>query len=50
MGPPSLAYPSMNYLIRQEEDGGILIEPDHLSSITSGKAHNFHATGRSLVS
>ena len=44
VGPPSLAYPSMNYRIRQEEDGGILIEPDHLSSITSGKAHNFHAT------
>merc|ERR1711962_474611 len=34
-GPPALAYPSMNYLVRQEEDGGILIEPDHISSITS---------------
>ena len=36
-GPPALAYPSMNYLVRQEEDGGILIEPDHISSITSGE-------------
>ena len=32
-GPPSFQYPSMNFLIRQEDDGGILIEP----ASTSGK-------------
>jgi len=40
-GPPTLAYPSMNYLVRQEEDGGILIEPDHISSITSDDAKQY---------
>ena len=30
-GPP-LQYTPLNFFVRQEEDGGILIEPDHISS------------------
>ena len=37
-GLPSFQYPSMNFLIRQEEDGGILIEP----ASTPGKFRKSH--------
>ena len=30
-------YQPINFLVRQEEDGGILIEPDQISSSTTGK-------------
>ena len=35
--PPPLPYPSMYFDVRQEEDGGILIEPDHIPSMASGE-------------
>ena len=35
--PPPLSYPSMYFDVRQEEDGGILIEPDHIPSMASGE-------------
>merc|ERR1712226_1244030 len=37
--PPQLPYPSMYFDVRQEEDGGILIEPDHIPSMASEGAH-----------
>ena len=32
-------YQPINFLVRQEEDGGILIEPDQISSSTTGKTN-----------
>ena len=37
--PSPLPYPSMYFDVRQEEDGGILIEPDHIPSIASGESN-----------
>ena len=32
-------YQPINFLVRQEEDGGILIEPDQISSSTTGETN-----------
>ena len=32
-------YQPINFLVRQEEDGGILIEPDQIASSTTGETN-----------